>query len=66
MIMHFQREDIGLVMGFGLHLKRGDLSLHRVTDYQTRTQMASVAAENIIAHATGQRPPNIVNPEVLG
>jgi glyoxylate reductase len=33
--------------------------------YQTRTQMASLACENIVAHATGQRPPHIVNPEVL-
>ncbi len=32
---------------------------------KTRTQMAIIASENIVAHATGQRPPNIVNREVL-
>ncbi|HEY0756059.1 MAG TPA: D-glycerate dehydrogenase [Ktedonobacteraceae bacterium] len=33
---------------------------------QTRTLMATMAAHNILAHARGERPPNIVNPEVLG
>ena len=33
---------------------------------QTRTLMATMAANNIAAHARGERPPNIVNPEVLG
>jgi glyoxylate reductase len=33
---------------------------------QTRTLMATMASDNIIAHAQGKRPPNIVNPEVLG
>jgi glyoxylate reductase len=32
----------------------------------TRTLMATMASDNIIAHFHGQRPPNIVNPEVLG
>ena len=32
---------------------------------QTRTLMATTASENIAAHARGQRPPNILNPEVL-
>jgi glyoxylate reductase len=32
---------------------------------QTRTHMATMASENIVAHARGQRPPNILNPEVL-
>lgn len=32
---------------------------------QTRTRMATMASQNIVAHATGQRPPNILNPEVL-
>ncbi len=31
----------------------------------TRTRMATMASENIVAHAHGQRPPNILNPEVL-
>jgi glyoxylate reductase len=32
---------------------------------ETRTKMACIAAENVIALFTGQRPPNILNPEVL-
>jgi glyoxylate reductase len=32
---------------------------------QTRTLMATTASANIIAHARGQVPPNILNPEVL-
>lgn len=31
----------------------------------TRTLMATMASDNIVAHYHGQRPPNIVNPEVL-
>ena len=32
---------------------------------KTRTLMATMASDNIIAHYHGERPPNIVNPEVL-
>jgi glyoxylate reductase len=32
---------------------------------ETRTKMACMAAENIVAFFEGHRPPNIVNPEVL-
>jgi glyoxylate reductase len=32
---------------------------------ETRTKMASIAAENVIALFKGQRPPNMLNPEVL-
>jgi len=32
---------------------------------KTRTLMATMASENIVAHFHGQKPPNIVNPEVL-
>ncbi len=32
----------------------------------TRTLMATMAAHNIAAHVRGERPPNILNPEVLG
>ncbi|HEX9760963.1 MAG TPA: D-glycerate dehydrogenase [Candidatus Acidoferrales bacterium] len=32
---------------------------------ETRTKMALMAAENVIAVFTGQRPPNALNPEVL-
>lgn len=32
---------------------------------KTRTLMATMASANIVAHYRGQRPPNILNPEVL-
>lgn len=32
---------------------------------KTRTLMATMASENIAAHFRGERPPNILNPEVL-
>ena len=32
---------------------------------ETRTRMACMAAENCVAALTGQRPPNLVNPETL-
>ena len=32
---------------------------------ETRTRMACMAAENCVAALTGQRPPNLVNPEIL-
>lgn len=32
----------------------------------TRTRMATLAATNLLAALRGERPPNIVNPEVLG
>ncbi|MBA3033660.1 MAG: D-glycerate dehydrogenase [Gammaproteobacteria bacterium] len=32
----------------------------------TRMRMAMLAADNLIAALTGQRPPNLLNPEVLG
>jgi len=31
---------------------------------ETRTRMAVLAAENVVAVLSGQRPPNLVNPEV--
>jgi glyoxylate/hydroxypyruvate/2-ketogluconate reductase len=33
---------------------------------ETRLRMATMAAENLVAGLTGKRPPNLVNPEVLG
>jgi glyoxylate reductase len=33
---------------------------------ETRTKMAVMAAENVVAMLTGKKPPNILNPEVLG
>jgi glyoxylate reductase len=32
---------------------------------ETRTKMACIAAENVVALFKGQRPPNMLNPEVL-
>jgi glyoxylate reductase len=32
---------------------------------ETRTKMACIAAENVVAFFAGQRPPNVLNPEVL-
>ncbi|MHB8600023.1 MAG: 2-hydroxyacid dehydrogenase [Ktedonobacteraceae bacterium] len=32
---------------------------------KTRTLMATMASDNIVAHFYGERPPNILNPEVL-
>ena len=32
---------------------------------ETRTKMARIAAENVVAFFTGQRPPNVLNPDVL-
>jgi lactate dehydrogenase-like 2-hydroxyacid dehydrogenase len=32
---------------------------------ETRTKMAMMAVENVIALFDGRRPPNILNPEVL-
>lgn len=33
---------------------------------ETRTKMAVMAAENVVALFQGKRPPNVLNPEVLG
>src|SRR5256885_7889481 len=33
---------------------------------KTRTLMATMASDNIVAHYKGERPPNIVNPEEIG
>lgn len=32
---------------------------------QTCTLMSTMASNNIVAHYKGERPPNILNPEVL-
>jgi glyoxylate reductase len=32
---------------------------------ETRTKMACIAAENVVALFAGKRPPNVLNPEVL-
>ncbi|MFI5338899.1 MAG: 2-hydroxyacid dehydrogenase [Candidatus Methylomirabilales bacterium] len=36
------------------------------SSYETRMKMATMAVQNCIAGLTGQRPPNLLNPEVLG
>jgi glyoxylate reductase len=33
---------------------------------ETRTKMALIAVENVVAVFAGRRPPNAINPEVLG
>jgi glyoxylate reductase len=32
---------------------------------ETRTKMACIAAQNVVALFKGQRPPNLLNPDVL-
>jgi glyoxylate reductase len=32
---------------------------------ETRTKMAVMAAQNVVALFQGQRPPNVLNPEAL-
>jgi glyoxylate reductase len=50
-----------------LGLKNVVLSPHIASSsYDTRVKMATMAAQNCIAGLTGQRPPNLLNPEVLG
>ncbi len=34
--------------------------------YETRAKMTMIAVQNCIAGLTGQRPPNLLNPEVMG
>jgi glyoxylate reductase len=34
--------------------------------YETRAKMAMIAVQNCIAGLSGQRPPNLLNPEVMG
>jgi glyoxylate reductase len=49
-------------------LKRGNVVLapHLASaSLETRTKMACIAVENVVALFTGQRPPNMLNPEVL-
>ncbi|MEM2546628.1 MAG: NAD(P)-dependent oxidoreductase, partial [Candidatus Bathyarchaeia archaeon] len=33
--------------------------------HETRSKMAEMVAENLVAFFEGRRPPNLVNPEVL-
>lgn len=48
-------------------LKNAVLAPHIASSsYETRIRMATMASQNCIAGLTGQRPPNLLNPEVLG
>jgi len=50
-------------------MKRADVILtpHIASaSVETRTRMATIAAENVIAVFAGRRPPTALNPEVLG
>ena len=49
-----------------LSMKNVVLAPHTASaSIETRTKMAMMAAQNCAAGLTGQRPPNIVNPEIL-
>ena len=49
-----------------LSMKNVVLTPHTASaSIETRTKMAMMAAQNCAAGLTGQRPPNIVNPEIL-
>ncbi len=52
----------------GLHgLKNVVLTPHIASSsYETRMKMAAMAVQNCVAGLNGQRPPNLLNPEVLG
>jgi glyoxylate reductase len=48
-------------------LKNAVLQPHLASaSVETRTKMAVMAAENVVAFFAGRRPANILNPEVLG
>jgi len=50
-------------------MKRADVILtpHIASaSVETRTRMATIAAENVIAVFASRRPPTALNPEVLG
>jgi glyoxylate reductase len=48
-------------------LKNAVLTPHIASaSIETRTRMACIAAENVVAFFSGKRPANVLNPEVLG
>jgi glyoxylate reductase len=71
--------EAGKIAGAGLDVYENEPSIHpglkranvvlaphmASASLETRTKMACIAAENVVALFTGRRPPNILNPEVL-
>jgi glyoxylate reductase len=71
--------ESGKIAGAGLDVYENEPLIHRglkranvvlaphiaSASLETRTKMACIAAENVVALFTGKRPPNILNPEVL-
>jgi len=69
----------GQIAGAGLDVYENEPSIHpglkrsnvvlaphiASASLETRTKMACIAAENVVALFAGKRPPNILNPEVL-
>jgi glyoxylate reductase len=77
----YQALRAGIIAGAGLDVHEhepkihaGLVSLQNVVltphiasaSVETRTKMACMAAENVLAFFAGRRPPNVLNPEVLG
>ena len=71
--------ESGKIAGAGLDVYENEPLIHRglkrtnvvlaphiaSASLETRTKMACIAAENVVALFAGKRPPNILNPEVL-
>src|SRR6267143_61451 len=71
--------DAGKIAGAGLDVYENEPFIHpglkrenvvlaphlASASLETRTKMACIAAKNLVALFAGQRPPNILNPEVL-
>lgn len=71
--------EVGKIAGAGLDVYENEPSIHpglkrtnvvlaphiASASLETRTKMACIAAQNVVALFTGQRPPNLLNPEVL-
>jgi len=71
--------EAGKIAGAGLDVYEKEPSIHpglkrsnvvlaphmASASLETRTKMACIAAGNVVALFTGQRPPNLLNPEVL-
>ena len=77
----FQALKAGTIAGAGIDVHEQEPKIHAglaglknvvltphiaSASIETRTKMACIAAENVLALFGGQRPPNVVNPEALG